>query len=102
MLLLFAAGILYNIDRAIVGVLAEPIRGAFAISDVQMGLLLGLAIACRAACLDSRSAPCSIDMSERSWRAASSCGAFFVSRTLVGLGESALAAHGIAPAGRLT
>lgn len=43
LILLFIAANLYNIDKGIVGVLAEPIRTSLAISDVQMGLLLGLA-----------------------------------------------------------
>jgi MFS family permease len=43
LLLLFIAANLYSIDKNVVGVLAEPIRKALVISDVQMGLLLGLA-----------------------------------------------------------
>jgi MFS family permease len=43
MLLLFLAANLYSIDKGIVGVLAEQIRTGLAISDVMMGLLLGLA-----------------------------------------------------------
>jgi MFS family permease len=43
MLLLFLAANIFSIDKAIVGVLAEPIRTDFGITDVQMSLLLGLA-----------------------------------------------------------
>lgn len=43
MLLLFLAAIFYSIDKAIVGVLAEPIKGDLGIDDIQMGLLMGLA-----------------------------------------------------------
>jgi MFS family permease len=41
--LLFLSANLFNIDRLIVGVLAEQIRGEVHISEVQMSLLIGLA-----------------------------------------------------------
>ena len=43
MLLLFLAANFYSIDKAIVGVLAEPIKADLGIDDIQMGLLMGLA-----------------------------------------------------------
>jgi MFS family permease len=106
MLLLFTAGILYNIDRAIVGVLAEPIRATFAISDVQMGLLLGLAYSLLSGLLglvlgtfvDRHVRRTVLAGSIILWSLATimgglspGFGTFFVSRALVGLGEAALA-----------
>jgi predicted MFS family arabinose efflux permease len=43
LLLLFLAANIYSIDKAIVGILAEPIKADFHVTDVQMGLVLGLA-----------------------------------------------------------
>jgi MFS family permease len=43
MLLLFLAANIYSIDKAIVGVLAEPIKASYHVTDIQMGLVLGLA-----------------------------------------------------------
>lgn len=43
MLLLFLAANFYSIDKAIVGVLAEPIKADLGIDDIRMGLLMGLA-----------------------------------------------------------
>jgi len=43
MLLLLLAANFYSIDKAIVGVLAEPIKADLNIDDIGMGLLMGLA-----------------------------------------------------------
>ncbi|MET0365620.1 MAG: MFS transporter, partial [Sphingobium sp.] len=43
LILLFLGANFYSIDKSIVGVLAEPIKASLAISDVQMGLLMGFA-----------------------------------------------------------
>lgn len=45
MALLFLAANFYSIDKAIVGVLAEPIKADLGIDDIRMGLLMGLAYA---------------------------------------------------------
>ncbi len=104
--LLFFAAILYNVDRLVVGVLAEPIRTELRISDFQMSLLLGLAFN-----LLSSSAGLVVgylvDRSVRRtvlglglllWSGATIAGGFapdfrtfFMCRALVGLGEAALA-----------
>ena len=43
--LLFAAYVFSFIDRIILGLLVEPIKAEFALSDTQIGLLQGLAFA---------------------------------------------------------
>ncbi|HWU04632.1 MAG TPA: MFS transporter, partial [Novosphingobium sp.] len=106
MLLLFLSAIIYSIDKAIVGVLAEPIRHEFAINDQQMGLLLGLAYSLLSGVLglgvgwlvDHRTRRMVIAGSLTLWSLATmACGlapgfaSFFAFRTLVGLGEAALA-----------
>ena len=106
MLLLFGSAIVYSIDKGIVGVLAEPIRREFAISDTQMGLLLGLAYSLLSGILGLGLGHL-VDRSRRFkllgacillWSGATiGCGLargfgdFFVMRMLVGLGEAALA-----------
>ncbi|MGA1797203.1 MFS transporter [Sphingomonas sp. 4RDLI-65] len=106
MLLLFLAANLYSIDKAIVGVLAEPIKADLGISDIQMGLLLGLAFTLL-------SGICGLwlgSLADRGirrnilagsiilWSLATAAGglapnfaSFFVFRALVGLGEGAIA-----------
>lgn len=106
MLLLFLAANLYSIDKAIVGVLAEPIRADFGISDVQMGLLLGLAYTLLSALLglvlgyliDRHVRRTILAASIVLWSLSTAAGGlagsyetFFVFRALVGLGESAIA-----------
>jgi MFS family permease len=106
MLLLFLAANLYSIDKAIVGVLAEPIRTDFAISDVQMSLLLGLAYALLSGLLglvlgfliDRHIRRTILAASIILWSLSTVAGGlaadyswFFVFRALVGLGEAALA-----------
>ena len=106
MLLLFLAANLYNIDKNIVGVLAEPIRTDFAISDVQMSLLLGLAYALLSGLLglvlgyliDRHIRRTILAASIILWSLSTVAGGlaadypwFFVFRALVGLGEAALA-----------
>jgi len=106
MLLLFLAANLYSIDRAIVGVLAEPIRTDFRITDVQMSLLLGLAYALLSGLLglvlgyliDRHIRRTILAGSVILWSLATAAGGlapnfewFFVFRALVGLGESAIA-----------
>jgi MFS family permease len=104
--LLFLAASLYNIDRLIVGILAEPIRAELHISDVQMGLLLGVAFSTLSSTfglfvgyLVDRSVrrtvlgSCILLWSGSTIAAgfAPDFKAFFVCRALVGLGEMALA-----------
>ena len=106
MLLLFLAAIFYSIDKAIVGVLAEPIKSNLAIDDIQMGLLMGLAYSLL-------SGVCGlwlgslVDRYVRKrvlggaiivWSLSTAVGGlapnfatFFVFRALVGLGEAAVA-----------
>jgi len=106
MLLLFLGANLYSIDRAIVGVLAEPIRKSFAIGDAQMSLLLGLAYSLLSAVLglglgwlvDHRTRRTLVSGAIALWSVATiGCGlapdfkSFFVARMLVGLGEAAIA-----------
>lgn len=106
MLLLFLAANLYSIDKAIVGVLAEPIRTDFAITDVQMGLLLGLAYSLLSGLLglvlgyliDRHIRRTILAASIILWSLATVGGglsngypSFFIFRALVGLGESAIA-----------
>ena len=106
MLLLFLAANLYSIDKAIVGVLAEQIRTDFAISDVQMGLLLGLAYSLLSGLLglglgylvDRHVRRTILAASIILWSLSTAAGGlatsfhwFFVFRALVGLGEAAIA-----------
>lgn len=105
LVLLFASANLYSIDRGIVGVLAEPIRKALAISDVQMGLLLGLAYTLFSSLLGlvlgnfsdhhsrRRILACSIilwSVATLACGLATNFGWFFLFRALVGLGEAGL------------
>lgn len=106
MLLLFLAANLYSIDKAIVGVLAEPIRGDLGLTDVQMSLLLGLAYTLLSG-LCGLWLGSLIDRHTRSrvlagaiivWSLSTAIGGlsrnfetFFVFRALVGLGEAAVA-----------
>jgi len=106
MLLLFLAANLYSIDKAIVGVLAEPIRGDLGLSDVQMSLLLGLAYTLLSAICGLWLGSL-VDRHTRSrvlagaiiiWSLSTAIGGlardfetFFVFRALVGLGEAAVA-----------
>jgi len=105
MLLLFLAANLYSIDKAIVGVLAEPIKHDLAISDVQMSLLLGLAYTMFGAVLgvwlgslvDRKVRRTLIACSIILWSLATAAGGlaanfqwFFVFRALVGLGEAVI------------
>lgn len=106
MLLLFLGANLYSIDRAIVGVLAEPIRKSFAIGDAQMGLLMGMAYSLLSAVLglglgwlvDHRDRRRLVASAIALWSVATiACGlapnfsSFFVARMVVGLGEAAIA-----------
>ena len=105
MLLLFLAANIYSIDKAIVGVLAEPIKADLHITDVQMSLLLGLAYTMFSAVLGvwlgnlvdrhvrRTLVACSIIL----WSVATIAGGlapnfhwFFAFRALVGLGEAAI------------
>lgn len=105
MLLLFMAANIYSIDKAIVGVLAEPIKADLAISDVQMGLLLGLAYTLFSAffglwlgnLVDRHVRRTIIACSIILWSLSTVAGGlapnfhwFFVFRALVGLGEAAI------------
>lgn len=105
MLLLFLAAIVYSIDKAIVGVLAEPIKADLAITDVQMSLLLGLAYTLFSAVLgvwlgnlvDRHVRRTLIFYAITLWSLATVAGGFapdfgwfFVCRSLVGLGEAAI------------
>jgi len=106
LILLFLSANLYSIDKAIVGVLAEPIRATLQISDVQMGLLLGLAYTLLSVLLglvlgnftDHHSRRKILAFSIILWSLATMAGglargfgSFFVFRALVGLGEAGLA-----------
>jgi len=106
MALLFLGANLYSIDRAIVGVLAEPIRKSFAIGDAQMGLLMGMAYSLLSAVLglglgwlvDHRDRRRLVAGAIALWSVATiACGlaptfsSFFVARMVVGLGEAAIA-----------
>jgi MFS family permease len=106
MLLLFLAANLYSIDRGIVGVLAEQIQTGLAISEVQMGLLLGLAYSLLSGFLglalgylvDRHVRRNILAASIILWSVATVAGGlapnfgwFFGFRMLVGLGEAAIA-----------
>lgn len=106
MALLFLAANFYSIDKAIVGVLAEPIKADLGIDDIRMGLLMGLAYA-------FLSGICGlwlgslVDRSVRKrvlgwaiivWSASTALGglapdfaSFFALRAIVGIGEAAVA-----------
>ncbi len=104
--LLFLAANLYNVDRLIIGNLAEAIRTELAISDVQMGLLLGLAFSTLSSTLgvfvgylvDRSVRRTVLALGILLWSGATIAAgfapdfrAFFICRGLVGLGEMALA-----------
>lgn len=106
MLLLFLAANIYSIDKAIVGVLAEPIKADLHITDVQMSLLLGLAYTMFGAVLgvwlgnmvDRHVRRTLIAGAITLWSVATIAGGlapdfhwFFAFRALVGLGEAAIA-----------
>ena len=106
LVLLFLGANLYSIDKSIVGVLAEPIKGTLAISDVQMGLLMGFAYTFLSSILglllgnftDHHSRRRILAFSIILWSLATMAGGlatnfgwFFVFRALVGLGEAGLA-----------
>ncbi|PNU05495.1 MFS transporter [Novosphingobium guangzhouense] len=106
LILLFLAANLYSIDKAIVGVLAEPIRSSLHIGDVEMGLLLGFAYTALSVVLglvlgnfaDHHSRRRILAFSIILWSLATMVGglapgfkSFFVFRALVGLGEAGLA-----------
>jgi predicted MFS family arabinose efflux permease len=106
MLLLFLAAILYSVDKAIVGVLAEPIRGDLGLTDVQMSLLLGLAYTLLSGLcglwlgsLIDRHTRCRVLAAAIIiWSLSTAIGGlsrnfetFFAFRALVGLGEAAVA-----------
>ncbi len=104
--LLIISATLYNIDRLIVSVLAEQIRGDLHVSEVQLGLLIGLAYSVLSAIFavflgfwadrSSRTRVLSICLTV--WSLATiggglsaTFGWLFLARSLVGLGEAALA-----------
>ncbi|MDE1150846.1 MAG: MFS transporter [Azospirillaceae bacterium] len=106
MLLLFLAANFYSIDKAIIGVLAEPIKADLGITDVQMGLLMGLAYALLSGLcglwlgtlVDSGKRRTVLGGAVILWSLSTAAGAFapdfstfFVFRALVGLGEAAVA-----------
>lgn len=106
MTLLFLAAILYNVDRLIIGVLAEQIRADLQVSEVQMSLLIGLAYSLLGGFLglfvgfyvDRTNRRTVLAISLTLWSLATLAGGLsatfghlFVSRALVGLGEAAMA-----------
>lgn len=106
MLLLFLAANLYSIDKAIVGVLAEPIKADLGITDIQMGLLLGLAYSLLSGIcglwlgtlVDRHVRRTVLGASIILWSLSTVAGGlapdfriFFLFRALVGLGEAAVA-----------
>jgi len=106
LVLLFLAANLYSIDKAIVGVLAEPIRSSLQIGDVEMGLLLGFAYTALSVVLglvlgnfaDHHSRRRILAFSIILWSLATMASglspgfkSFFLFRALVGLGEAGLA-----------
>lgn len=106
MLLLFLAANFYSIDKAIVGVLAEPIKADLGIDDIQMGLLMGLAYSVLSG-LCGLWLGTLIDRNVRKkilgwaiivWSISTALGGlapdfatFFVLRAIVGVGEAAVA-----------
>ncbi|MCJ1961686.1 MFS transporter [Novosphingobium mangrovi (ex Hu et al. 2023)] len=106
MLLLFLAANFYSIDKAIVGVLAEPIKADLGIDDIQMGLLMGLAYSLLSgicglwlgSLIDARVRKNVLGWAIIVWSVSTALGGlapnfevFFVLRALVGLGEAAVA-----------
>lgn len=106
MLLLFLAANLYSIDKAIVGVLAEPIKADLGITDIQMGLLLGLAYSLLSGLcglwlgtlVDRHVRRTVLGCAIIVWSLSTVAGGlspnfetFFIFRALVGLGEAAVA-----------
>lgn len=106
MLLLFLAANLYSIDKAIVGVLAEPIKADLGITDIQMGLLLGLAYSLLSGIcglwlgtlVDRHIRRTVLGWAIILWSLSTVAGGlapdfktFFIFRALVGLGEAAVA-----------
>ncbi|SER80186.1 Predicted arabinose efflux permease, MFS family [Sphingobium sp. YR768] len=106
MLLLFLAANLYSIDKAIVGVLAEPIKADLGITDIQMGLLLGLAYSLLSGVcglwlgtlVDRHIRRTVLGCAIIIWSLSTVAGglapnfeSFFIFRALVGLGEAAVA-----------
>lgn len=106
MLLLFLAANFYSIDKAIVGVLAEPIKADLGIDDIRMGLLLGLAYsALSGICglwlgtlVDRRVRKKVLGWAIIAWSLSTALGGlapdfatFFVLRAAVGVGEAAVA-----------
>ncbi|WP_214200465.1 MFS transporter [Novosphingobium profundi] len=106
MLLLFLAANFYSIDKAIVGVLAEPIKADLAIDDIRMGLLMGLAYSLLSGIcglwlgtlVDRHVRKKVLGWAIIVWSLSTALGGlapnfevFFVLRALVGLGEAAVA-----------
>lgn len=106
MVLLFISANLYNIDRLIVGVLADQIKTDIGVTDVQMSLLIGAAYAMLGVVaglflglfIDRANRRTVLAVSLTLWSLATiggglsaNFGQLFLSRALVGLGEAALA-----------
>lgn len=106
MLLLFLAANFYSIDKAIVGVLAEPIKADLGIDDIRMGLLMGLAYSLLSgvcglwlgSLVDRHVRKRVLGGAIIVWSVSTALGGlapdfatFFVFRALVGLGEAAVA-----------
>ncbi|GAB7551731.1 MFS transporter [Novosphingobium sp. 11B] len=106
MLLLFLAANFYSIDKAIVGVLAEPIKADLGIDDIRMGLLMGLAYSLLSgvcglwlgSLVDRHVRKRVLGGAIIVWSLSTALGGlapnfetFFVFRALVGLGEAAVA-----------
>lgn len=104
--ILFLASIVSILDRNIISMVAEPLKADLALTDVQLGLLQGLAFGLFYATVgvplglmaDRYSRRWLIIIGVSVWSAAtafagyaSSFGELFVARLLVGLGEAALA-----------
>ncbi|WP_197274640.1 MFS transporter [Novosphingobium sp. AAP83] len=106
MLLLFLAANFYSIDKAIVGVLAEPIKADLGIDDIQMGLLMGLAYSVLSgicglwlgSLIDRHVRKKILGWAIIVWSLSTALGGlapdfatFFVLRAIVGVGEAAVA-----------
>lgn len=106
MALLFLAANFYSIDKAIVGVLAEPIKADLGIDDIRMGLLMGLAYSLLSGIcglwlgtlIDRNVRKKVLGWAIIVWSVSTALGGlapsfevFFVLRALVGLGEAAVA-----------
>ena len=104
--ILFLASIVSILDRNILSIVAEPLKADLALTDVQLGLLQGLAFGLFYATVgvplgliaDRNSRRWLIIIGVSVWSAAtafagfaSSYGELFLARILVGLGEAALA-----------